>query len=116
MNRVVSFLILLVGLLIGGYGLFYSSTRAQQPIQHMTRNDVVARLQQQLERGEVQLKFADTTGYLPSILKLLDVPVSSQGLIFFKTSLQSNYISPSNPQRHEQNLPEYFYNSKQETD
>ena len=111
MNRVVSFLILLVGLLIGGYGLFYSSTRAQQPIQHMTRNDVVARLQQQLERGEVQLEFADTTGYLPSILKLLDVPV-----IFFKTSLQSNYISPSNPQRHEQNLPEYFYNSKQETD
>ncbi len=97
MKRIDSFLILLVGLLIGGYGLFYSSTRAQQPIHQTTRNDAVARLQQQLERGNVQLEYADTTGYLQSILKLLDVPVSSQGLVFSKTSLQSNYISPSNP-------------------
>lgn len=97
MKRVVSFLILLAGLLIGSYGIFYSSTSAQQPIQSTIRNDAVARLQQQLERGEVQLEFADTTGYLPSILKQLDVPVSSQSLVFSKTSLQSNYISPSNP-------------------
>ncbi len=97
MKKVVSFLFLIAGLLIGGYGIFYSSVSAQQPIQHTTRNDAVARLQQQLERGDVQLEFVDTTGYLPSILKLLDVLVSSQSLVFSKTSLQSNHISPSNP-------------------
>jgi hypothetical protein len=97
MNRVASFLILIAALLIGGYGFFYSSVSAQQPIQSTTRSDVVARLQQQLERGEAQLEFADTTGYLPSLLKQLNVPVSSQSLVFSKTSLQSNHISPSNP-------------------
>ena len=97
MKRISSFVILLFGLLLGSYSIFYSSVNAQQPIQSTTRSDVVAQLQRQLERGEVQLEFADTTGYLPSILKLLDVPVSSQGLVFSKTSLQSNYISPSNP-------------------
>ncbi len=97
MKKRCSLIVLIIGLLVGGYGIFYSSASAQQPIQHTTRNDAVARLQQQLERGEAQLEFADTTGYLQSILKLLDVPVSSQGLVFSKTSLQSNYISPSNP-------------------
>ena len=97
MKRLGSLLILLTGLLVGGYGIFYSSASAQQPLHQTTRNDAVARLQQQLERGDVQLEFADTTGYLQSVLKLLDVPVSSQGLVFSKTSLQSNYISPGNP-------------------
>lgn len=97
MKKSCSLTVLILGLLVGGYGFFYSSVSAQQPIQSTTRNDAIARLQQQLERGAAQLEFADTTGYLPSILKLLDVPVSSQALVFSKTSLQSNHISPSNP-------------------
>ncbi len=97
MKKRCSLIVLTIGLLVGSYGIFYSSVSAQQPIHQTTRNDAVARLQQQLERGDVQLEFAETTGYLQSILKLLDVPVSSQGLVFSKTSLQSNYISPSNP-------------------
>lgn len=97
MKKRWSFLVLMLGLLVSGYVFFYSSVNAQQPIQSTTRSDVVARLQQQLEHGEAQLEFADTTGYLPSLLKLLDVPVSSQSLVFSKTSLQSNHISPSNP-------------------
>ena len=39
----------------------------------------------------------DGGGYLRSVLKLLYVPVSSQGLVFSKTSLQLFRISPSNP-------------------
>jgi hypothetical protein len=97
MKKRCSLIFLIIGLLVGSYGIFYSSASAQQPIQSTTRSDAVARLQQQLERGEAQLEFADTTGYLPSLLKQLNVPVSSQSLVFSKTSLQSNHISPSNP-------------------
>ena len=97
MKKRCSLTVLIIGLFVGSYGLFYSSASAQQPIHQTTRNDAVARLQQQLERGDVQLEFAETTGYLPSLLKLLDVSVSSQSLVFSKTSLQSNHISPSNP-------------------
>lgn len=86
-----------MGLLLGGYGIFSSAASAQQSRRTLTRNDVVARFQQRLERGDVQLEFAETTGYLASVLKLLEVPISSQTLVFSKTSLQSNHISPTNP-------------------
>jgi hypothetical protein len=61
------------------------------------KNDAVARLQQRLERGEVKLEYSETDGYLSSVLKLLNVPVSSQGLVFSKTSFQLFRISPKNP-------------------
>ena len=61
------------------------------------RNDAVARLQQRLERGEVKLEYSEVDGYLSSVLKLLNVPVSSQGLVFSKTSFQLFRISPKNP-------------------
>lgn len=97
MKRFGTILIFLVGVLLGGYGIVFSSASAQQTRRTLTRNDVIARLQQRLESGEVKLEFAETTGYLPSVLKLLDVPVSSQGLVFSKTSLQTSHISPTNP-------------------
>jgi hypothetical protein len=61
------------------------------------RNDAIARLQQRLNSGAVRLEYSETQGYLPSLLKLLDVPVSSQGLVFSKTSFQLHRISPVNP-------------------
>jgi hypothetical protein len=61
------------------------------------QNDPVAHLQQQIERGEVKLEYSDADGYLNSVLKLLNVPVSSQGLVFSKTSFQLFRISPKNP-------------------
>ena len=36
-------------------------------------------------------------GYLPAVLEVLGVPVTSQMLVFSKTSLQRNNINPSNP-------------------
>ncbi len=62
-----------------------------------TANDAVTRLQQKIDSGEVKLKFDPAHGYLPSVLKNLDIPVSSQGLIFSRTSLQVDHIAPWTP-------------------
>ena len=60
-------------------------------------NDAVARLQRRINSGELKLEHSDKNGYLESVLKALNVPVSSQGLVFSKTSFQLHRISPSNP-------------------
>ncbi len=106
-RRFLSGCVLLAGWLAGGYGLRSSSISAAsaEQLQKNSGNndrsarpgDPVARLQQRLERGEAQLEYAEPGGYLQAVLKRLRVPVSSQGLVFSKTSFQSNYISPANP-------------------
>ncbi len=61
-------------------------------------NDPVAKLQKRLEQGKAKLAYdAQDHGYLKSVLKLLDVPVSSQTLVFSKTSFQYPKISPEHP-------------------
>ncbi|MEO1982223.1 MAG: hypothetical protein ABGZ23_28120 [Fuerstiella sp.] len=60
-------------------------------------HDPVIQLQQQLDTGAVTLEFDETHGYLPSLLKTLDVPISSQVLVFSKTSLQIRHINPQQP-------------------
>ena len=59
--------------------------------------DAIARLQTRLDAGDVKLEFGDEHGYLPAVLKALDVPVSSQMLVFSKTSMQRDRISPRTP-------------------
>ena len=59
--------------------------------------DPVAALQQRLAAGEAVLEYEDQHGYLVSLLEALDIPVSSQGLIFSRTSLQTNLITPWTP-------------------
>jgi hypothetical protein len=59
--------------------------------------DPVARLSRNIEQGEVQLDFDPVTGYLPAVLKALDIPVESQMAVFSKTSVQAMRIEPSNP-------------------
>ena len=51
-------------------------------------DNVITRLQKRLDGGEVRLAFTDDHGYLPAILKELKVPVSSQTLVFSKTSFR----------------------------
>ncbi|MDH5760615.1 MAG: hypothetical protein OEZ65_13585 [Gemmatimonadota bacterium] len=60
-------------------------------------DDPVARLQERIDRGEVFLEFDSAHGYLPALLRELAIPVSSQGLIFSRTSLQTNLITPWTP-------------------
>jgi len=61
-------------------------------------SDPVAKLQKQIEQGQAQIVYDEKDhGYLKSVLKLLDVPVSSQTLVFSKTSFQYPKISPEHP-------------------
>lgn len=59
--------------------------------------DAVARLQQRIDSGDVRLEFDPAHGYLPAVLRALDVPTSSQGLVFSRTSLQVDRIAPWTP-------------------
>jgi hypothetical protein len=59
--------------------------------------NAVASLQRQLLGGQVRLEYDRAAGYLPAILKALDIPLSSQLLVFSKTSFQSSRISPHSP-------------------
>lgn len=59
--------------------------------------DPVALLQKRLERGEATLRYTADRGYLPSLLEQLGIPVSSQTLVFSKTSLQIDRISTATP-------------------
>jgi hypothetical protein len=59
--------------------------------------DPVTALQAKIASGEVKLKWDEKFGYLPGVLEALRVPVSSQTLVFSKTSLQRKLISPDNP-------------------
>ncbi len=60
-------------------------------------NDPVARLQKRLADGSARLEWNDRGGYLQSVLAQLHIPVSSQTLVFSKTSFQYKKISPQSP-------------------
>ncbi len=70
-----------------------------EPIRYHDRavQDPVARLQARLDAGDVQLAFDPRHGYLPALLQALQIPASSQMLVFSKTSLQINRITPQRP-------------------
>jgi hypothetical protein len=59
--------------------------------------DPVSKLASKIKSGDIKLQHEDNFGYLRSVLEALDVPVSSQTLVFSKTSLQLHRISPRNP-------------------
>lgn len=62
-----------------------------------TPANAISRLQANLDAGKLKLTFDQEFGYLPAVLKALDVPTSSQTLVFSKTSLQRQRISPKTP-------------------
>jgi hypothetical protein len=59
--------------------------------------DPVARLMSDLAADKVQLTFDRDKGYLPSVLRALQVPIESQMAVFSKTSFQEARIEPANP-------------------
>lgn len=59
--------------------------------------DPVAKLADAIAAGDVELVHEETTGYLTSLLRALDVPVSSQMLVFSKTALNVRLINPQTP-------------------
>ena len=72
---------------------------ADAPINYRSSqlNDPVAKLEQRLERGDLKLHYDPKHGYLKSVLDALHISVSSQALVFSKTSFQFPVISPAAP-------------------
>lgn len=60
-------------------------------------NDPVTALMARIEQGKAKLVHDQDTGFLRSLLKELNVPESSQMLVFSKTSAQLRRITPTNP-------------------
>jgi hypothetical protein len=59
--------------------------------------DRFTRLKEDLETGRIVLERRDEKAFLVSLLKTLDIPATSQMLVFSTTSLQLGLISPRNP-------------------
>jgi hypothetical protein len=66
----------------------YSKTKAE---------DRVAGLDARIAAKQTSLDYDGNRGYLKSLLKELDVPVSSQMLVYSKTSFQRQWITPHSP-------------------
>ncbi|QDV23119.1 hypothetical protein [Aureliella helgolandensis] len=60
-------------------------------------HDPIATLAEELASGKKHLEHDSEHGYLKSVLEALTVPLSSQVLVFSKTSLQLHRISPRRP-------------------
>ena len=89
--------LLRTGVELGAQELRYD--REYPVMRYSTRNptDRVAELQRMIARGQAELSFEPGRGYLFSLLAALDVPVSSQMLVFSGTSLQERLISAAKP-------------------
>ena len=59
--------------------------------------DVVARLIEDVKAGRQPLAWDEQHGYLPALLKALEIPIESQVLVYSKTSFQNSRISPATP-------------------
>lgn len=73
---------------------------ADDPIHYRTSiglADPIAKLQSKLDAGSASLEFEPHNGYLRSVLNALGIPITSQTLVFSKTSFQYPYIAPSSP-------------------
>lgn len=99
-----SHLLLVATMMVATPLLSISSAWAQDdferpPIEYSksTPDNAISRLQARLAAGEAKLKFRAPHGYLESFLAELKVPQSSQMLVFSKTSLQRQRITPETP-------------------
>ena len=83
----------------GQRGGAFRASRDHPAISYSTGpvDNVVSRLNERLEAGEVSLEFEGRSGYLQSLLDALDISVQSQVTVFSKTSRQAAEITSQNP-------------------
>lgn len=62
-----------------------------------TPHDSIAQLQSDIDHGKVSLHFDKKFGYLPALLNALHISSTSQVVVFSKTSVQKDLISPETP-------------------
>jgi hypothetical protein len=88
-----------VGIALAGLSGSYLLPIDHEAIQYSKApvDDVIGRLQRRIDSGQVKLQSDDNFGYLRSVLRALDVPESSQVLVFSKTSFQAPRIAPRTP-------------------
>ena len=60
-------------------------------------DDAIIRLQKRFDAGELSFVNHKHSGHLLDLLRVLEVPVESQTLVFSKTSLNQPLIGPKNP-------------------
>jgi len=61
-------------------------------------SDPIAHLEKGLESQKIKLDYAPNGwGYLPAVLKQLNINIDSQILVFSRTSIQTSHISPQTP-------------------
>ena len=70
-----------------------------EPIRYSTSepSDPAALLQKELDAGKKKLRYDKKHGYLKSVLEAFQIPISSQMLVFSKTSFQIRKIEPRTP-------------------
>ena len=98
-QQVNRFLSLAITLAFGSTAIAQGFSFERPPIDYHNAEvfDPVSTLAAKIRSGEAKLDYDKDFGYLKSVLKALDVPVSSQTLVFSKTSLQLGCISAQNP-------------------
>ena len=105
MRRVASLIVGALVVALGLSGVFAQSTgvwvsRDHPAIHYSSRppRDSITRLNESIQKVDIALAFdALPRGYLASVLKALDIPASSQTLVFSENSLQRSHISQRTP-------------------
>lgn len=98
MKRWLFAMVPLVGLVPAFAGGQRAGDAPDAQTQYLTAvvDDPIARLQKKLDAGSTRLTWGER-GYLDSVLKALAISPKSQTLVFSKTSLQIQKISPRTP-------------------
>lgn len=93
------FVLAILAMLTLSSSLFAGDDFDREPINYATAtpDNVISRLQARLDSGAAKFEFEPHFGYLRSLLNELGVTSASQTLVFSKTSLQRQKISPRTP-------------------
>jgi hypothetical protein len=85
--------------IFGGLDGSYSLPLDHPAIQYATRpvEDRAEKLARRLKSGELKLAYDPRLGYLPAVLRELQLSAASQVVVFSKTSFQASRIAPWNP-------------------
>jgi hypothetical protein len=84
-----------VGILVGAFAVL--SPLAAGPFRQDEAHSPVTELALKIQDDKIILDFEEEHGYLRSLLQALHIPISSQTLVFSKSSFQLNQISPEAP-------------------
>ena len=96
----------LANIVVGAYllsqnslGQFISVDLESEPLQYSKTqpSNRISKLMEDLAKGKIPWKYEDEKEYLKALLEHLNISESSQVLVFSKTSMQVQHISPRNP-------------------